>query len=451
MIKNFISTLLARFQSEDEEGQTLVEYGLLLALIAIIVIVALIFLGPIIGHVQQRRQRAYTSCRHPAPRQLCGAPVVPSRGGHDLCPSQGQRREYHRRVAHKSSRWRLPGVRRLLTAVTTLRITATSSVLIHPSSKGNLREAIESPRHPGRRTAGRPRLRGDRHPAQPATRLPAGPEEVLDDRPRRDRGHRTSATRSLRTGRGAGGRRRRPSSGTPLASTSAVSGQPALFAIPEGSQVTAEVIGLGGDTPWTSPRSLNPGEKAIAFQVDRVTGLDFLVKAGDHIDIVLSQQTQRPPGDRRLGATLMRTPAAVRERHRPRGPAHGQGRPAEQARPLRQRHARPVPDPVDADGDGVADPEQPAQPVIDSVIIVFAGTDQDAELIKFAQNALGEVGIADGRRAPRRRRRARDTPRHHDRPAGVRVRAATSGHRPAAQRGGRAVRWRSATDPRSRA
>lgn len=53
MIKHFISNLLARFQSEDEEGQTLVEYGLLLALIAIIVIVALIFLGPIISQLFQ--------------------------------------------------------------------------------------------------------------------------------------------------------------------------------------------------------------------------------------------------------------------------------------------------------------------------------------------------------------------------------------------------------------
>ena len=53
MIKNFISTLLARFQSEDEDGQTLVEYGLLLALIAIIIIVALIFLGPIISQMFQ--------------------------------------------------------------------------------------------------------------------------------------------------------------------------------------------------------------------------------------------------------------------------------------------------------------------------------------------------------------------------------------------------------------
>ena len=32
------------------------------------------------------------------------------------------------------------------------------------------------------------------------------------------------------------------------------------------------------------------------------------------------------------------------------------------------------------------------QPQIDSVIIVFAGSDQDAELIKFAQRDLNEVG-----------------------------------------------------------
>ncbi len=53
MIRDFISNLLARFQSDDEEGQTLVEYGLLLALIAIIVIVALLFLGPIISQIFQ--------------------------------------------------------------------------------------------------------------------------------------------------------------------------------------------------------------------------------------------------------------------------------------------------------------------------------------------------------------------------------------------------------------
>ena len=37
---------------------------------------------------------------------------------------------------------------------------------------------------------------------------------------------------------------------------------------------------------------LKPGEKAIAFQVDRVTGLDFLLQAGDHIDVVLGTTVQ---------------------------------------------------------------------------------------------------------------------------------------------------------------
>ncbi len=53
MIQQYISTFLAKFRKDDEEGQTLVEYGLLLALIAIIVIVALIFLGPIVSRIFQ--------------------------------------------------------------------------------------------------------------------------------------------------------------------------------------------------------------------------------------------------------------------------------------------------------------------------------------------------------------------------------------------------------------
>jgi pilus assembly protein Flp/PilA len=51
MMLQFISTLLAQLRRKDEDGQTLVEYGLLLALIAIIVIVALIFLGPIVSQI----------------------------------------------------------------------------------------------------------------------------------------------------------------------------------------------------------------------------------------------------------------------------------------------------------------------------------------------------------------------------------------------------------------
>ncbi len=53
IVNAYISNLLSKFRSDDEEGQTLVEYGLLLALIAIIVIVALIFLGPIVSQIFQ--------------------------------------------------------------------------------------------------------------------------------------------------------------------------------------------------------------------------------------------------------------------------------------------------------------------------------------------------------------------------------------------------------------
>ncbi len=51
VIQLYISNFVSKFRNDDEEGQTLVEYGLLLALIAIIVIVALIFLGPIISQL----------------------------------------------------------------------------------------------------------------------------------------------------------------------------------------------------------------------------------------------------------------------------------------------------------------------------------------------------------------------------------------------------------------
>jgi Flp pilus assembly protein CpaB len=181
--------------------------------------------------------------------------------------------------------------------------------------------------------------------------------------------------------------------GTPLGSSSAVAGQPALFAIPAGSQVSGEAIGLGTNPTVNIPALLQPGEKAIAFQVDRATGLDFLVKGGDTIDIILSQQItvlqetadsaantdENAPArfEAVTGLTDLRTVKAV----------------LQNKRVLYVSATRAVdPEPVDSDGDGVPDENQPAQAVIDSVIIVFAGTDQDAEVIKFSQNDLSEVG-----------------------------------------------------------
>jgi pilus assembly protein Flp/PilA len=45
--------VLARWQERSERGQTLVEYGLLLALIAIVVIAVLLLLGPAISGIFQ--------------------------------------------------------------------------------------------------------------------------------------------------------------------------------------------------------------------------------------------------------------------------------------------------------------------------------------------------------------------------------------------------------------
>jgi pilus assembly protein Flp/PilA len=52
-MRDLIQLTLDRWFHRDEEGQTLVEYGLLLALIAIVVIAVLIILGPTVSGIFQ--------------------------------------------------------------------------------------------------------------------------------------------------------------------------------------------------------------------------------------------------------------------------------------------------------------------------------------------------------------------------------------------------------------
>ena len=183
--------------------------------------------------------------------------------------------------------------------------------------------------------------------------------------------------------------------GTPLRSTTAVSGQPALFAIPAGSQVSAEAIGLGDQLSINIAAQLEPGEKAVTFQVDRVTGVDFLVKPGDTIDIVVSEQL-----------TVLQETADSAANEDPNAPPRFEqvtGLSDQQSvkailqdkRVLYVSSTRAIqPEPQDTNGDGVIDENdvQAEQAVVDSVIIVFAGNDQDAEVIKFAQNDNSQVG-----------------------------------------------------------
>jgi pilus assembly protein Flp/PilA len=52
-MRDLIQLRLDRWLKRDEDGQTLVEYGLLLALIAIVVIAVLIILGPTVSGIFQ--------------------------------------------------------------------------------------------------------------------------------------------------------------------------------------------------------------------------------------------------------------------------------------------------------------------------------------------------------------------------------------------------------------
>ena len=178
--------------------------------------------------------------------------------------------------------------------------------------------------------------------------------------------------------------------GTPFGDPSQVGGRTALVDIPAGTQVSKESLQGGASTCISC--QLKPGEKAIAFQVERVTGLDFLIQSGDVIDIVMSQKinvlqptqdTISKPANQRRFETIPGLDAAPTVKtilQNKRVLYVSQTRVQQQAQPAAS--ASP--------GAGGAQTTTPA--AIENVIIVFAGTDQDAEVIKFAQNDLTVLG-----------------------------------------------------------
>ncbi len=184
--------------------------------------------------------------------------------------------------------------------------------------------------------------------------------------------------------------------GQPFGSTSQVSGQRAIYAIPQGSQVPKDALGLGVIGNVCIECQLLPGEKAIAFQVDRVTGLNFLVQTGDHLDIVLAQgvaplqETQQsidaraadpdlqPRFEVVAGVNNVRTVKTILTDKRVLYVS---------ATNIRSTAVQATPSPGQGGGN------QAAAAQIDTVIIVIAGSDQDAELIKFAQTDTNELGF----------------------------------------------------------
>jgi Flp pilus assembly protein CpaB len=177
--------------------------------------------------------------------------------------------------------------------------------------------------------------------------------------------------------------------GNRIGDPSAIPPRPVLYPIPEGQQVSGEAFGtdVGGQCIECQ---LEPGEKAIAFEVDRVTGLDFLIQPGDHVDIVLAQSVQ----------VLQPT---VDSQNLPRAQQRFETIPGlENARTVKTilqdrrvlyvsaRNVVVQPAATPAPGEEAPPPQE--QPQVDSVIIVIAGSAQDAEVIKFAQNQLGNLG-----------------------------------------------------------
>lgn len=174
-------------------------------------------------------------------------------------------------------------------------------------------------------------------------------------------------------------------SGTRIGDPSQLTGSPALFPIAAGQQVSKEAVGLGGVANYCITACLEAGEKAIAFQVERVTGLDFLIQAGDHIDILFRGEVQvlqptvdsDPANPRFEPITGLESAPTVKTLLQDKRVLYVS---ATKIRSVADPAATPVPGATTK------------QETIESVIVIFAGTDADAEVIKFAQNDQSILG-----------------------------------------------------------
>ena len=176
-------------------------------------------------------------------------------------------------------------------------------------------------------------------------------------------------------------------SGTRFGDPSQLTGSPAIFPIPKGTQVSQEAVGRGASGAVCITCQLQPGEKAIAFQVDPVTGLDFLIQPGDHIDIVFRsditvlQQTADSAGSghpRFEPVTGLEAAPTVKTLLQNKRVLYVS---ATKIQPVANPNATPAPGSNNATANPIA-----------SVVVIFAGSDADAELIKFAQTDNTVIG-----------------------------------------------------------
>ncbi|MGH2385771.1 MAG: Flp pilus assembly protein CpaB [Candidatus Limnocylindria bacterium] len=173
--------------------------------------------------------------------------------------------------------------------------------------------------------------------------------------------------------------------GTPLRDPSQAGGRPALFAVPAGSQVSLETIGLGVTGPENIAAQLQPGEKAVSVRLDPQTGMNFLVQPGDSVDIVISSEVavlqptedslanpDQPPRFEQIeGLAGARTVKTVLQDKR--------------VLYVSATSVTQPPPAVEEDEEDPAEAPAEAEAELLSIILVFAGTDQDAEIVKYIQ------------------------------------------------------------------
>lgn len=74
-----------------------------------------------------------------------------------------------------------------------------------------------------------------------------------------------------------------------ISSASAIAGLPARQAIPAGVPITLSMFGTQGSTSNKEVlRALDPGFRAMAVQVDQVTGVGTIIQPGDRIDVIIA-------------------------------------------------------------------------------------------------------------------------------------------------------------------
>jgi len=162
-----------------------------------------------------------------------------------------------------------------------------------------------------------------------------------------------------------------------LIDPSQLGGRPALYDLPTGAQVTERLFGAEGTVDIEG--QLLPGEKAMAVQFDAVTGVNFLIQQGDHVDVILTLDfaagtVAGSPNLRPNDTEMVRTVKTVLQNKR-----------------VLYVSATNIPPPpvIDDEGNEVPQPDTVAP---NTIIVILAGTDADAELLTYAQRDAGELG-----------------------------------------------------------